>query len=104
MWLWHRRLRCSVASRSPTGSGRPDRPGGQEHLLPSEFGTAVAAALRCAAPGRSPASGPADGMLQYALPGATPETRWAFSCRSIQGPASSKAESRWSRRYLCAAV
>lgn len=51
-----------------------------------------------------PASGLQTGRLQSALPGATPETIWAFSCCTIQGPACSKARTRWSRRYLCGAV
>ena len=33
-----------------------------------------------------PPQGPRTGTLQYALPGATPETIWTFSCRTIQGP------------------
>ena len=42
----------------------------------------------------TPASGLQTGRLQYALPGATPETIWAFSCCTIQGPACSKARTR----------
>ncbi|EPY75577.1 hypothetical protein CB1_001616044 [Camelus ferus] len=51
-----------------------------------------------------PASGLQTGKPQYALPGATPETIWTFSCRTIQGPACRTASTRWSRRYLCGAV
>lgn len=40
----------------------------------------------------TPASGLQTGRLQYTLPGATPETIWAFSCCTIQEPACSKAE------------
>lgn len=46
---WH--LQFRMASRSPPGPGRPDHAGGQEHLLPSDFGTAGAPSLRCVPPG-----------------------------------------------------
>ena len=55
---WH--LQFTMASWSPTGLGRPGHPRGQEHLLPSDLGTAVATSLRCVPPGSDACLGPAD--------------------------------------------
>lgn len=44
-WAWH--LQFRMASWSPTGPGSTKHRGRQEHLLPSDLGTAVATSLRC---------------------------------------------------------
>lgn len=43
-----------MASWSPAGTGSADHRGSQEHLLPSDLGTAVATSLRCMPPSSHP--------------------------------------------------